>query len=318
LLPTPVGPGDLGTVRARVDAADAGARDDFGTSLGGTTQHRRGDRSHAADGHPPLAGAVADQVVEEAAVLDQRGVAQVRERADQRIGRHHAPDEVVGEPLLDHLAERSFHDRLPQIGVDLLAQCPRSRERARQGRGDDLGQSTHLVVEGSPGGVLLVPASQRPEGLARDGTLLVLHEQPDVPAVPHGGGVRRRTPRAQLHRKVEIADDLLGEHRDEVGVPREPSAEPRERLGAHRRTTRVVEPLEQEHRQPGTGEIGRRCEPVVPTTDDDDVVLRAGDRRSAHDSHAICRGRAGKIEESTSVAPGILRTPEVRDARCDR
>ena len=43
-------------------------------------RERVGDRAHAADRHPPLAGAVADQVVEEAAVLDQRGVVHGRRR----------------------------------------------------------------------------------------------------------------------------------------------------------------------------------------------------------------------------------------------
>ena len=122
VFPASVVPGDLGAVRACTDAADTGASDDLGTSLGGAPQHRRGDRAHAADRHPPLTGAVADQVVEEAPVLDERGVAEIRERADKRVGRHDAPDEIVAEPLLDHLAQRSLHDRLPQHRIDLLTQ----------------------------------------------------------------------------------------------------------------------------------------------------------------------------------------------------
>ena len=49
-----------------------GAGDDLGAGAAGGRGERVGDRAHAADRHPPLAGAVADQVVEEAAVLDQR------------------------------------------------------------------------------------------------------------------------------------------------------------------------------------------------------------------------------------------------------
>ena len=136
-------PGDLGAVRRRADAADAGAGHDLGTPLGRRREQRRGDRAHAADGHLPLAGAVADQVVEEAAVLDQRGVVQVGEGADQRVGRDHAAHEVVGEPLLDHLAERPLDDLRPRWArVDPLAQQRRrwggersgSARRRRRGR----------------------------------------------------------------------------------------------------------------------------------------------------------------------------------------
>ena len=72
--------GDLGAVGAGRDRADAGVGDDLRARLDRGPRERVGDRAHAADRHAPLAGAVADQVVEEAAVLDERRVVAARRR----------------------------------------------------------------------------------------------------------------------------------------------------------------------------------------------------------------------------------------------
>ena len=109
------------------DRADAGAGDDLGAGLAGRGEQRVGDRAHAAHRHPPLAGAVADQVVEEA-----RGSApataslHVGEGADQRVGGDDAAHGVVGEAALDGLAERLLDELVPGVGVD-----PRRGPRGR-------------------------------------------------------------------------------------------------------------------------------------------------------------------------------------------
>ena len=59
--------------------------DDLGAGLAGRPGQGVGDGAHAADGHPRLAGPVADRLVEEAAVLGERRVVQRRERADQGV-----------------------------------------------------------------------------------------------------------------------------------------------------------------------------------------------------------------------------------------
>ena len=58
---------------------------------------RVGDRAHAADRHVPVAGAAADEVVEEADVLAQGRLVEVGERADQGVGGDDAAHGVVGE-----------------------------------------------------------------------------------------------------------------------------------------------------------------------------------------------------------------------------
>ena len=70
-------PGHLAR-RGRRDS-DLGAGEDVGAGRRGRAGQRVGDRTHAADRHVPVAGAAADEVVEEADVL-----AQVARRACRR------------------------------------------------------------------------------------------------------------------------------------------------------------------------------------------------------------------------------------------
>ncbi len=162
---------DLGAVRRRPGSAlTAGVGQDLGAARRARpSQERLGDRAHAADGHPPLAGAVADQVVEEAAVLDQRRVVQVGEGADQRVGRDHAAHQVVGEALARSTSPSGRSTTL--IPDRSAGHLPAQRRRQRrqgggQGRRDDAGEVGDLGVEGAPGVVLLVGAGERAERLA--------------------------------------------------------------------------------------------------------------------------------------------------------
>ena len=83
----------------------------------GRGRQRAGDRAHAADRHPPLAGAVADQVVEEAAAGEPVGGVHVGERADQAVGEGDAADDVVGEVVGDDVGERPLAQVVPEPGV---------------------------------------------------------------------------------------------------------------------------------------------------------------------------------------------------------
>ena len=65
---------------------------------------------------------------------------------------------------------------------------------------------------------------------------------------------------------------LVGQQRDQVGVAGQPRVEPRERLGADRGATDVVEPLEDQRRMPARREVGGGDQSVVPAADDRDVV----------------------------------------------
>ena len=90
-----VAPRHLGTVGRLADRDDIGARQDLGASLARSAVERPGNRAHAAGRDLPVARAVTDHVVEEAAVLLQRGVVRAREGADQAVGQDHAAQEVV-------------------------------------------------------------------------------------------------------------------------------------------------------------------------------------------------------------------------------
>ena len=206
------------------DRADAGAGEDLGAARGGRAQQRGGDRAHAADGHPPLAGAVADQVVEEAAVLHQRRVVQVGEGADQGVGRDHAAHEVVGEALLDRPRRAGRSTTRPRspgrparavaravaaarvsVGATARGEARRPRRRtAARRRTPRRRRSARGTTAGSP----------RPRRARRRG---------------RSGGRRGRSGEYDAVRRERRSsgrsrsrDDLLGQQRDEVGVAREP------------------------------------------------------------------------------------------------
>src|SRR4029450_462277 len=72
------------------------------------------DCTHTTHRYLPLPGAVADHVVEEAAVLLQGRIMRPAEGADQSIGQHQAAYSVVAEGRLDEFAERSGNHRRPK------------------------------------------------------------------------------------------------------------------------------------------------------------------------------------------------------------
>ena len=178
--------------------------------LGRGPGQRVGDRAHAADRHPPLAGAVADQVVEEAAVLDQRGVVQRGERADQGVGRDHPADGVVGEAALDGGAERACRRS--------RARCrgrPGRGSRARWAAGDSSVGATACArsptsgVELAPRVVLLAAAGQLLERASGRRPLGTLDEQAAGLPVAQHGRVRRRGARRQGDVQAELVDELV-------------------------------------------------------------------------------------------------------------
>ena len=270
---------DLGAVAVGPDRADAGAGDDLGAGGGGAAGQGVGDRAHAADRHPPLAGAVADQVVEEAAVLDQRRVVQRREGADQRVGADHAADGVVGEAALDRRAERLGHEVAPDARVDL-----RRAGRARWGsgsgqrRGDGVRQVGDLGVELAPGVVLRVAAGEL--GERRPGRPPSGRSTSSPPWRPsRTQGVYDAVVReARRDVEVEVGHQRLGHQADQVGVAREPRrlagerARPRPRRRPCGRAARGPAPTA----RPGRGRRRRRARCARP--DDHDVI--AGLRRS--------------------------------------
>ena len=286
-----------------LDAAHASAGDDRGAGVARGDGEGVGDPAHAADGHPPLAVAVADQVVEEAPVLHQAGVVEVGEGADQRVGGDDPAHGVVVEALLDHLP-----DRLPRPGSPRwprptrLAHLPAGAQRLEQRRSDRLGEVGDLGVELAPGVVLLVRAGQLPERRGGRLGLGALDQEAGVLPVAHDRGVRRRGAGLQLEVEAEVVDDLLRHQADEVGVAREPGRHSGKGPGGHRRAAGVVEPLQHQGRDTGTGEVRRSHEAVVAAADDDDVVL-VGDALLKSRQHAT--GRAGGDDGgSTQAARG--------------
>ena len=192
---------------ARLDRGHGGAGRQRRSGVRDRSRERVGDRTHPADRHPPLASAVADQVVEEAAVLDQGRVVQVGEGADQAVGGDHAADQVVGEALLDHRAERLLDDRAPQAVIDLRAQGRRVGERLDEGRLDHFGDCRDVGVEALPRLELVIAARESVKGRTRTLPEIGADIEPGRATVADRGGVGRGRPRAQVDVEPEVAHD---------------------------------------------------------------------------------------------------------------
>ena len=291
---------DLGAVRARRDGADAGAGDDLRARLDRGPGQRVGDRAHAADRHPPLAGAVADEVVEEAAVLDQRGVVQRGEGADERVGGDDAADGVVGEAGGDRPTERLGDDLVPDALVDQAADLALEGERLHQGGGDDLGQRADLGVERLPRGVLLVASGEVAERRTRRLALGPLDEQPAGALTARPGGVRRGAARGQAHVEVQVGHQLLRHQADQVGVAREPGGQAGEGLDGHRRAAGVLEALEHHDGEAGPREVGGAHQGVVAAADHDDVIA-VGHRAKVDPGRGAARRRTAAQPVNVSL-----------------
>lgn len=265
-------PGDRGALLVGVDVVDLGAGDDVGPVRPGPGEEGVGDGAHPPDRHLPLRPAVADDVVEEAPVLPQRGVVQGGRGADQGVGGHHAPHHLVGEGATQHLPQRCGDQVLPGVGVDPAAYLLLPGQRLQQRGGDRLREVADALVEGAPGVVLLLGAGEVAEGRPGRGALRVLDQQAGRPSAARDGGVRRGRARSQPQRQVEVGDQLLGHQADEVGVAGEPFGAAPEGLGGDGGAAGVGEALQDQHGPAGPGEVRRGDEPVVPAPDHDDVV----------------------------------------------
>jgi hypothetical protein len=208
--------GDLRGAAVGRDGDHLGAGDEVGARRPGGALERRGDGAHAADRHPPLAGPVADDVVEEAAVLPQRGVVGRGERPDEGVGEHHPPDRVVAEAGLDRVADRAGDEPVPEVAPDPAAHLLGGGQRLQQRRGHSPCQPGGVVVEPAPRGVLLVRPGDVPERLGRHRPRLPLDQQPEVGRAAAHRGERRHRPGCQRHRQAEVGDDAVGQQADQV------------------------------------------------------------------------------------------------------
>jgi hypothetical protein len=255
--------------------------DQVGAGGPGRALQRPGDRAHAAHGHPPLAGPVADHVVEEAAVLEQVALVRRGERPDQGIGQHHAPHGVVPERGLDGLAQRPGHEPVPQVFAHSPVGLGRARERLEESGRHRPGHPLGVGVEAAPGVVLGVRPGQLPERRRGGGPRVPLDEKAQVTAIATHRGERGDSPRPQAQVEVELGHDAVGQQADQVRVARQPGVHPGEHPPAHRGPAHVPGPFQHAHRQPRKPQVRRRHEGVVPPAHHHDVVAVGHDRRPA-------------------------------------
>ena len=269
--------------RPGVDGGD-GRRGDYGRAgrHRGVAQGAR-DGAHAAHRHVPVAGPVADDVVEKAAVLPQGRLVDVGEGADQAVGGRDPADDVVGEGTAQHLPEGLLEERAPGLLAHPVDHEVPDRRPREQGLGERRREPAgHLGghgVEAAPRLEVGVRTGETPERGARGDVVLAVDQEA---AVGHRGV---RGPAAALQRdgQAELVDHAPGQERDEVGVAREPRVHPGEGPGRDGGAAHVVRTFEDEDGPAAAGRVGRRGEAVVTPAHDDDVV--PGTHRIGHGRH---------------------------------
>ncbi len=275
--------GDLGGTAVRVDPYRLMPGDEDRARLACRRGQGVGEGAHAADGDVPGAGAAADHVVEEAAVLLERRVVRVGERADQGVRQDHAPHEVVGETVLDRDPDRLLEEGPPGLlVVHPAAQFPAARQRLGERREHPLGDLAGHVVEALPGRVLTLGAGQPGERLA--GTpFTAAHQQSGRASVPFHGGVGGDVAGADPEVQAEVPDDLLRQQADQVRVAGEPGVDAGERSRGHGGAPRYKRQLQHQHGPAGPRQVGGGDQAVVASADDDGVV------RTACGASLVCR-----------------------------
>jgi hypothetical protein len=154
---------DTDIVAPDIDPLDGTARPQLGAGILRDPDQLGRHRPHPADGHAPLAGAVAHPMEQETPVLHERRVVQGCERADQPVGADHPAHEVVRKAPLQCDAEGLLDDVGPRDHVDGVSQVADVGEWLQQRGGHGAGEAFHVGVERTPGLELGIRTRQRPE-----------------------------------------------------------------------------------------------------------------------------------------------------------
>ncbi len=255
-------------------------------------------RSHPAHRHAPLPGPLADDVVEEAAILDQRRIVRVTEHADLAVGEEQPAQHVVFDEPLDDLAQRSLDEAIPRLTFrrsrEATGPVPPGTQRLEQA-GPCVCRERSLEPEQVLVGVpRLVSPGQRPHG--GPGTLVVHIGDQEAArlAVTLIGGKGRHGSPPRLEVDAQFLEDLLRQQAHEVGVARQVRIVVGEDPLRGRGASQPVVALEYQDRLSGVGEIGRRHEAVVAAAGNDRVI-------SGGECHGPNIGPAG----TAGATPGV-------------
>lgn len=229
-----------------------------------------GEGAHAADRNVPVAGTATDDVVEEAAVLEQGRVVRVGEGADQGVGENDSAYEVVAEVLLNGDTDGLLEERPPGLLVtDPCAQRVPGGQGFGERREDPLRDASRHAVEALPRLVLPVRSGERGEGVPG---AVPADEQSGGAAAAHGRGVRGDGPLAYGEVQTEIADDLPRQQGHEVRVARQAGVDSGEGTGGDGRSPGGGEAFQDQDGLSGAGEVGGGDETVVATAHDHRVI----------------------------------------------
>ncbi len=287
--------------------------DDLGAVPASGRLQCAGDCSHSTDRNVPLAGAAAEQVVEQADVLGQRRVAESGERSDQRIGGHHPADQIAADRLGDGQPDRLLDQRRPRrrgVGAAGLQHLPAgvlaAAQRFGQRRPQRFGHRPATPVEVGETTLVAGGAHRRERRSRRSGgrSIGVGTDQQSgaatVARVRRVGGIAAP---GQPDRSAEILDDAGRQQAHQIGVSGQPGIDPVERPRRHRRPAHLVESFQHPDPKTGPGQIAGRHQSVVPAADDDDIQRIGGG--TGHD----------RSLDSAAPRPGRITPPPVTVVR---
>ena len=125
----------------------------FGAVAGGYSGEFLHDTSHPANGHFPLSGAVADEVIEKTAILEESGIVRMCEQTDFAIRKDNAAEQIVLKIAFDGQTERFLNETAPCLAREIILFKPlreflfsseRLEHRIPELVGEDAGQGVKL------------------------------------------------------------------------------------------------------------------------------------------------------------------------------
>ena len=196
----------------------------LGARAAGAARQLAGQRAHPADGHVPVAGAVADHVVEEAAVLAQVGV--VRAARTCRSARRSARCRAAG---------RRRRRARPSRRSGARTAPPRPRRRRPGARSSSRRDAAARAASGTRARADARRSGRRTPARRRSrvGAASTRASSPASRRRPAGRGGRpgracTTRPAARAARsEAELVDDRPRQQADEVGVARQPGVDAR-------------------------------------------------------------------------------------------
>src|SRR5581483_10958592 len=234
---------------------------------------------HATDRHFPFTGLVADQMIKEATVLQERGIVRMCEDADLCVCKNKSANKVTLQISLNANPEWFLHQTAPCFAGNIVALKSATKisfcnQRLEHGVPNLLGEHMRKIVKClHPLELRFVPGKFE-HRLPTDFFVYVAQQQSVVsPMITIGRERSGRAP-AQFEVQSKIADDFLREQTDEVRVSRKSRIVIGEDFLGGGRTADITVLFQNQNTQTCPSKVACCHEAIVSGPQDYNVVLR--------------------------------------------